>query len=126
MCDGLVIQRETFWRVTLFSLSGVLLWALHFGFIYLAQHLLCALQPPGGGPAVLRWLIVIVTLLFIGALTFLGLRPAAAWRLFRANSNNANAKRLLTAIMRLLACLSFFAVLWAGVAMLFVPLCTFR
>jgi hypothetical protein len=105
----------------LFALSGPLLWAAHFGSMYLVQFLACD-SNPGSGLG-LKLSLLGITILFLVCLAMLGIRCEQTWLLLRARTEQVFVKQFLTGTMRVLALLSFLAVLWMGLAILVLPVC---
>lgn len=109
----------------LFVLYGPLLWALHFLVVYGGHASLCAVGVEAGVvglplPLALVWAATLLALAGIAA----GLVwPRQVQGFLHAVSLVEIDNRLLVRIMRLLALLSFLAVVFAGLASLIVPYC---
>lgn len=108
-----------FIRVTLTSMAGPLIWALHFGAVYGGQHVACAATELGTTP--IRWGIILATLVASLAmvLVFIG-----AKKLTRPGPPlDEDVPVFLAAVTRYLIGLSLFAVLASGLAGLMLPGC---
>ncbi|MBB4659652.1 hypothetical protein [Parvularcula dongshanensis] len=115
--------REGFWRLTLFSLAGPFLWALHFGALYGVQHTAClatGVARDGGGITVY---IAVATAAFLVPLLALVFKPRLVARLFRARFADEALERFLLSAARFMAGLSAFGVLGAGLAPFFLRDC---
>jgi hypothetical protein len=107
----------------LLSLAGPLIWALHFAVVYGVQHVACATL---GGHRADFWIhasVIIATVVALLALLVTIIKPNVVLRMDRDGGMSQNTRALLPGIMRLLALLSFFGVLWAGAAVFFLPAC---
>lgn len=107
----------------LLSLAGPLIWALHFAVVYGIQHVACATL---GGHRADFWIqtsVIVATVVALLALLLIIVKPNAVLRIDREGRMSQNTQALLLGIMRLLTLLSFFGVLWAGVAVFFLPAC---
>lgn len=110
-------------RPLLFMLSGLIVWFAHFSLIYAFTALACA-----RGFAQVRVLGMGVVPLAIALATVLAVIVLAAipWRAYRAGVRNGSAGEL-SLFLRYgatgLALLALVAVLWEGMAALFVPPC---
>jgi hypothetical protein len=107
----------------LLSLAGPLIWALHFAVVYGIQHVACATL---GGHRADFWIqtsVIVATVVALLSLLLIIVKPNVILRIDREGGMSQNTRALLLGIMRLLALLSFFGVLWAGVAVFFLPAC---
>lgn len=107
----------------LLSLAGPLIWALHFAVVYGVQHVACATL---GGNRADFWIqtsVIVATVVALLSLLLIIVKPDVVLRIDRNGGMSQNTQVLLLGIMRLLALLSFFGVLWAGVAAFFLPAC---
>ncbi len=114
---------EHFWRATLFSLFGPLLWTAHFGLVYGGQHVGCA-TPVSLDPAWVIGGIVAATFAAAAPLLVGAVWPHRLARLFGlTETDNSGVYPFLVGATRLLSLLSLFGVLWAGAAAAFLPSC---
>jgi hypothetical protein len=113
---------EQFWRATLFSLLGPLLWALHFGAVYGGQHVACA-PPVSLSPALIRIAIVVATLAAAAPLLAGAVAPQRVMNVFSLTGYEDATRRFLAGTMRILCLLSLFGVVWAGSAALLLGAC---
>lgn len=108
--------------VLLITLAGPLIWGVHFGIVYAAHHLTCTLT--GNSAAFWAQLAVsVATLAALLALLLAIFKPEIIQHMVRYETAQKISRSFLTGVMRLLALLSFFGVLWAGSAVLFLPAC---
>lgn len=109
----------------LFVLYGPLIWALHFLVVYGGHASLCAVGVEAGimGQPVQLVLVWTATLLALAAIAAGLFWPRQVQGVLHAVSLVEIDNRLLVRIMRLLALLSFLAVVFAGLASLIVPFC---
>jgi len=113
---------ESFIGIALLTLAGPLIWVLHFAIVYGVQHIACVTLKERAD----FWVnvsIIAVTVAALLALLFLTLKPDVLQRLDRNQPRPENIKAFFSGMMRLLAFLSFFAVLWSGTALFFLPAC---
>ncbi|WAK02639.1 hypothetical protein [Methylobacter sp. YRD-M1] len=109
--------------VLLITLAGPLIWGVHFGIVYAAHHLICLLT--GNSAAFWAQLAVIAaTIAALLALLLSIFKPEIMQHMVRYESAQNISRSFLTGVMRLMALLSVFGVLWAGSAALFLPACT--
>ncbi|WP_020158316.1 hypothetical protein [Methylobacter marinus] len=107
----------------LIAMAGPLVWALHFAVVYGTQHVVCATL---AGSRAAFWVYLAVfaaTAVALPVLLLLIAKPGIARHTVRRGAVTKRAQAFLTGIMRLLALLSFFGVLWAGSAALLLPAC---
>lgn len=108
-----------FIRLTLTSMAGPLIWALHFGAVYGGQHVACAASNAGTGPV--RLGIVIAT---VAACLALLVVFAHARKLVQpAPPADDGVPAFLHSVTLWLLGLSLFAVLASGLAGLMLPGC---
>lgn len=115
---------EKFWIVTFLSLAGPLIWAIHFGFVYGVQHLLCSSIAPGANETPLTIFVMAATIGALIPLAFLGLWPSRAYEIAGIRLQAEAASAFLIGAMRAATLLSVTGVLWVGAAALFVGGCT--
>ncbi|HET8726376.1 MAG TPA: hypothetical protein VFO41_02595 [Alphaproteobacteria bacterium] len=102
------------------ALSGFLIWAVHFLFVYIFTALACARRFADigvFGVGIVPLAVGLATIVAAGSLAaicLVSLRPGPA------KTPSAHFLRRLTALV---AGLSFVAVVWAGVPTLMVPVC---
>lgn len=113
---------EKFIGIAMLALAGPLTWVLHFAVVYGVQHFACVTLKDRAD----FWVdasIIAITVMALLVLLLLVLRPDVVQRLDRGQTRPANIKAFFSGVMRLLAFLSFFAVLWSGIALFFLPAC---
>jgi len=113
---------EKFIGIALLTLAGPFIWVLHFAVVYGVQHFACVTLKDSAD----FWVdvsIIAVTVAALLALLFLTLKPDVLQRLDRNQPRPEKIKVFFSVMMRLLAFLSFFAVLWSGIALFFLPAC---
>ncbi len=108
-----------FIRVTLTSLAGPLVWALHFGAVYGGQHVACRIADPGN--ASLRIAIAGVTAVAILVLVFIFLNVRQLVR--PAPPFDQDVPTFLRAVSLSLIGLSLFAIVATALAGLMLPSC---
>jgi len=114
-------SREPFLPLSFATLAAPLLWALHFAFLYLLEGFLC--EAPVAGAEAVPAVIIIATL--IGAtLCAASFFAGDAW-LRRVGALQLESHAFLRITQRLLAGLSFVAVMWSGAGALMLGPCTF-
>lgn len=107
----------------LLSLTGPLIWALHFAVVYGVQHVGCAEPGEKHADFWIQASVIVATLVALLALLLIIAKPKLVHSINRDGEMSQNTQALLLSIMRLLALLSFFGVLWAGIAVFFLPAC---
>jgi hypothetical protein len=113
---------EKFIGIALLALAGMFIWVLHFAVVYAAQHMLCVTLGERAG----FWVetsIIVITATALAVLAVLIFKPDIALRLDTEQGRPERTRQFISGIIRLLALLSFFAVLWSGIAMFFLPAC---
>lgn len=113
---------EKFIGIALLSLAGPFIWVLHFAVLYGVQHIACVTLGNYADFWVKAWIIVI-TVAALLALVLLIAKPDILQRLDSGQIRQATTKEFFSETMRLLALLSFFGVLWSGIALFFLPTC---
>jgi hypothetical protein len=113
---------EKFIGIAMLALAGPFIWVLHFAVVYGVQHIVCVTLKDRAD----FWVdvsIIAITVMALLALLLIILKPDVLKSLDRNQMRPANIKDFITGIMRLMAFLSFFAVLWSGIALFFLPAC---
>jgi uncharacterized membrane protein YjgN (DUF898 family) len=95
-------------------------WGLHFAAVYAIQSLFCDIFGGSRAAYQAQMAVIAATVAALLILLLLIAKPAAVLRMNRPETSLS----FLAGVMRLLALLSFFGVLWAGSAALLVPACT--
>ncbi|MDP1663563.1 MAG: hypothetical protein Q8L79_00415 [Methylobacter sp.] len=116
------VFSEKFIGIALLSLAGPFIWVLHFAVVYGVQHIACVTL----GNRADFWVeisVIVITVVALLALLLLILKPDILQRLDRKQVRQESTKEFFSGIMRLLALLSFFGVLWSGIALFFLPAC---
>jgi hypothetical protein len=105
--------------VTIALVGPSFIWGLHFAAVYAIQSLFCDILG-GSRPAYgAQMAVIAATVAALLMLLLLIAKPDAVLRMNRSESSRS----FLVGVMRLLALLSVFGVLWAGSAVLFLPAC---
>jgi len=108
----------------LIALIGpLMIWALHFSVVYGAHHLVCAALAGNSVGFGMQTAVSVATVAALLALLLLIVKPDVVLRMKRDEAMPKNSRLFLTDVMRLLALLSLFGVLWAGSAAFFFPAC---
>ncbi|MGZ8188338.1 MAG: hypothetical protein ACXWTN_06190 [Methylosarcina sp.] len=108
----------------LIALTGPLIvWGLHFGVVYSAHHLACTLLSGHSAVYWAQWSIIIATVIALLALLLLIVKPYFVLRIDRDGTMTEASRSFLPGVMRMLALLSYLAVLYAGGASFFIPAC---
>lgn len=108
----------------LIALIGpLMIWALHFSVVYGAHHIVCATLAGNYVGFWMQTVVGVATVSALLALLLLILKPDVVLRMKRDEAMPKNSRLFLTDVMRLLALLSLFGVLWAGSAVFFFPAC---
>lgn len=113
---------EKFIGVALLSLAGPLIWVLHFAVVYGVQHIVCFTL----GNRADFWVevsIIAITVAALLALVLLIAKPDILQYPDNGRIGQETTKMFFSGIMRLMALLSFFGVLWSGIALFFLPAC---
>lgn len=95
------------------------IWGLHFAAVYAIQPVFCDVIGGVRAGYGSQMAVIAVTIAALLALLLLIVNPQVVLRMDREGSS----RPFLTGVMRLLALLSFFGVLWAGSAAFFLPAC---
>lgn len=113
---------EKFIGIALLALAGPFIWVLHFAVVYGVQHIACVTQVKHAD----FWVeisIIVITVAALLALVLLIAKPDMLERLDSGRIRQETTSVFLSGIMRLMALLSIFAVLWTGIALFFLPTC---
>jgi hypothetical protein len=106
------------------ALTGPLIvWGVHFGVVYSAHHLSCTLL---SGHDAVYWAqraVIIATVTALLALLLLILKPYFVLGIDRDGAMTDASRSFLPGVMRMLALLSYLAVLYVGGASFFIPAC---
>lgn len=109
--------------ILLLSLAGPLIWVLHFAVLYGIQHVACATLGGNRADFLIQASVIVATVAALLALLLTIVKTDVVLRLDRNAEMPKNTQAFLLGMMRLLALLSFFGVLWAGIAAFFLPAC---
>lgn len=109
--------------IGLLSLAGPLIWVLHFAVVYGIQHVACAMVAGNRAGVLVQASVIVATVVALLALLLPIVKPNILQRMDRNGVIQKTTKAFLAELMRLLALLSFFGVLWAGIAAFFLPAC---
>jgi hypothetical protein len=113
---------EKFIGIALLSLAGPFIWVFHFAVVYGVQHIACATL----GNRADFWVetsIIVITVAAVLALVLLIAKPDLLQYLDRNQVREKTTKIFFSVLMRLLAFLSVFGVLWSATALFFLPAC---
>ena len=117
------VFSEKFIGIALLSLAGPLIWVLHFAVVYGVQHIACVTL----GDRADFWVevtIIAITVVALSVLLALMVRPDDILQcLDKHQMRPDSTKAFFSGIMRVLALLAFFGVLWSGIALFFLPTC---
>jgi hypothetical protein len=119
-----IAMPSGFLAKSLYALAGLLIWALHFGAIYVFQALACARGFAGrevAGADVVTVFIVAATVI---ALLASAAAIAAGWRTAGANVELAEHDEFLRRLGLLVAGLSVVAIIWEALPVLMMPPCS--
>lgn len=123
MATSKQVFSEKFIGIALLSLAGPLIWVVHFAVVYGVQHIACVTL----GKRAEFWVaasIIAITVAALPALLVLIVKPDDVLRrLDKSQTRQETTKEFFSGIIRLLALLSVFAVLWSGIALFFLPAC---
>jgi hypothetical protein len=121
MSDVTPNDRSSFWRTTLLSLIGPLVWAVQFALLYVSQLVLCKIGAPHGA---VFWFATAVSLLAIAILITLAFSPGLLKHYFNAARRTPQMLNFLLGTTRLLIILSLAGIVWAALAVFFLPECS--
>lgn len=113
---------EKFIGIALLALAGPFIWVLHFAVVYGVQHIACVTHVKHAD----FWVeisIIVITVAALLVLVLLIATPDILERLDSGRIRQETTSVFLSGIMRLMALLSIFAVLWTGIALFFLPTC---
>lgn len=116
-------MSEHFVSRLLFMLAGLIIWAVHFGFVYGFNALACTFGFAGSqllGMGVVVLAVGLATFLAFGADILVMLRAVAGPH---AVDLTADSRRFMRYVAGSLAALSAVSVLWQGLPALMVPAC---
>ncbi len=114
---------EKFIGIALLSLAGPFIWVVHFAVVYGVQHIACATLE-NRAEFWVETSVIVITVVALPALLVLIVKPDdILQRLDKNQIRQETTKAFFSGIMRLLAFLSFFGVLWVGIALFFLPAC---
>lgn len=109
----------------LIALIGPLtIWALHFSLLYGAHHIVCVTRGDSPAGFLMPAAASVATLAALLGLLFLIVKADVVLRVPAEESTAKQSRTFLTGVMRLLAILCCFGVIWAGSAAWFLPTCT--
>jgi hypothetical protein len=122
MATSKQVFSEKFIGIALLSLAGPFIWVLHFAVVYVVQHAACVTL----GNRADFWVsasIIAITVVALSVLLVLIVKPDVLQRLDRDQIRQETTKTFFSGMMRLMALLSFFGVLWVGITLFFLPAC---
>lgn len=122
MATSKQVFSEKFIGMALLSLAGPFIWVVHFAVVYGVHHIVCVTLKNNAD----FWVhiaIIVITVAALLALLALIIKPDILQRLDRNQVRQETTKEFFAGIMRLLALLSVFGVLWSGIALFFLPTC---
>jgi hypothetical protein len=114
------VPDRRFWRITLVSLIGPLVWASHLGFIYVAQHVMCA---RGFSGTRIFWTLLAGTLPLLLVLAPFALAPRQWFGRAAARPESGDTDGFLVETMWLLVVLSLAGIVWTVTGVLMLPEC---
>ncbi|HVL01573.1 MAG TPA: hypothetical protein VM553_17265 [Dongiaceae bacterium] len=121
------MQKEQYIRLTLFGLSGPLLWVFHFGFVYIVQLFLCALSAEAAETSVKVLIAAVSAVIVLALILLIVMAPELTARALHLQDVQRHYSRntfvFLSFMTRALAGLSLVAVIWSALAVLFLPAC---
>lgn len=105
---------------------GPIIWAAHFLFVYIFQAVGCSLalhQRTWGGVNAIDAVLLLGTLLLLGAVLWGGVRALRAWRRYRGVGDDDFARRaaFMNGVALALYALSFLAIVWVTLPVLILP-----
>ncbi|GAB4354007.1 MAG: hypothetical protein Kow0060_04790 [Methylohalobius crimeensis] len=113
----------SFTPLTLRMLSGALIWAFHFGVLYLFTALACARGFSAmnwHGIGVVAWVIGAATLAAVSSVMVITVRSI---RYIRNHTAPENALRFMLWMTAAIGGLSLVAIVWQAVPVLLIPAC---
>lgn len=130
-------SREQYFAITLFGLIGPLTWVFHFALVYLAQQFLCLEAPPGNSVIVTNVISIATGIMSIFLGMFIWRAPSLLNLLIHRGEKRSTVSsnrqshagyadstlHFLNFIIRLLAALSFVAIIWSACAVLVLHEC---
>jgi hypothetical protein len=112
-----------FVTTTLRMLSGVLIWATHFGIIYIATALVCARGFQNSswlGIGIVAWMVVIATVIAIVGILMI-LLPA--WKSLYRGSPRSATTAFIDWMTVSFGGLALLAIVWVTFPVMLVPIC---
>ena len=109
-------------RKSLLALSGLFIWALHFGFVYGIQSVACG----SSGKRHDLWIdlsIIAATVLVLLALLVIIGKSEKFQPLFNDQIDSSETRLFFLEVMQWLGLLSFFGVAWTAAALIILPGC---
>ncbi len=123
MATSKQVFSEKFIGIALLSLAGPFIWVVHFAVVYGVQHIVCVTLKNNAGFWVAVSIIAITVLALLALLVLIVKSDDILQRLDKSQARQETTKEFFSGIIRLLALLSVFAVLWSGSALFFLPAC---
>lgn len=119
----LPFSEKSVGTVLIALIGPLMLWALHFSAVYVAHHVVCATLSGSHAGYLMLAVVSVATVASLLALLLFIVKPDVVLRMKRGEAMPKNSQSFLIGVMRLLALLSIFGVLWAGSAAFFFPAC---
>ncbi|EIC28365.1 MULTISPECIES: hypothetical protein [Methylomicrobium] len=113
------VSEKSVGTVAIALVGPSFVWGLHFAAVYAIQSLFCDILGGGRAAHAAQTAVIAATVAALLILLLPIAKPDAVLRMKRPEKSLS----FLAGVMRLLALLSFFGVLWAGSAALLVPAC---
>lgn len=104
-------------------IGPLMMWALHFSVVFGAHHLICGMPAFNFSGSLMLTVVGVATIAVLLALLLLIVKPYVVPCRDGDETAPKNSQSFLTGIMRLVALLSFFGVLWTVSAIFFLPVC---
>ena len=117
------LSEKSVGTVLIALIGPLMIWALHFSVVYGAHHIVCATLAGNHVGFWMQTVVSVATVVALLALLLLIVKPDVVLRMKRDGAMPENPRSFLTGVMRLLALMSLFGVLWAGSAAFFFPAC---
>lgn len=126
MTDG-NLHKEHYVRLSLFSLSGPLLWVFHFAFVYVVQLFLCSVSEGEAGEIVRILILALSAVIVFGLVLLIVKTQTLMWRVLQLGRAQWRYRQSTLVFLRFLipalAGMSLVAVIWTTSAVLFLPAC---
>lgn len=116
-------SKQSVGTVLIALIGPLTIWALHFSAVYGAHHLVCATLTGSRTGDLMLAAVSVATVLALLALLLFIVKPHVVLRMDEAMAISKKSQSFLTDVMRLLALLSLFGVLWSGSTVFFLPAC---